>query len=129
MLTIDDSCAINCIYPKKISNENLYTLTKETPISQKIKKRRLVLFGHILRLDPETPAQKALQYYMTPHPRPVGRPPLTWIALLTKDLEKTLQHHKIKTPLNKNSLERLKHLADDRSIWREEVSRSKGWKT
>ena len=121
--------AINCIYPKKISNENLYTLTKETPISQKIKKRRLVLFGHILRLDPETPAQKALQYYMTPHPRPVGRPPLTWIALLTKDLEKTLQHHKIKTPLNKNSLERLKHLADDRSIWREEVSRSKGWKT
>ena len=117
--------SINIRYPKIISNEKLYKLTKEVPISTKIKTRRLTLFGHILRLDPETPAQKALQYYVTPHPRPVGRPPLTWIALITKDLEKTLKHHKIKTPLTCESLKRLKLLAEDRSAWRVEVSRNK----
>ena len=35
---------------------------------------RLTVFGHILRLNPETPA--LLQYYVTPYRRPVKRPPL-----------------------------------------------------
>ena len=104
--------ALNYHYPKTINNTKLYTLTQESQISRRIKRRRLSLFGHILRLHPETPAQRALQYYLTPHPRPVGRPPLTWIALITKDLSNTLNHHKIKTPLNKNSLNRLKLPAD-----------------
>ena len=117
--------SINYRYPKTISNDKLYTLTQETPISHKIRKRRLTLFGHILRLDPETPVQKALQFYMTPHPRPVGRPPLTWITLISKDLEKTLKHHNIKTPLIYESLEKLKILAEDRTIWRKEILRNK----
>ena len=78
--------AINARYPKIVSNEKLYKITNEIPISEKIKKRRLALLGHVLRLDPDTPAQRALQYYFTPHRRPVGRPPLTWVALVTKDL-------------------------------------------
>ena len=65
--------SLDYIYPKKINNEKLYTLSKEIPLSQKIKKRRLNLFGHILRLDPETPVQKALEYYMTPPPAPSGK--------------------------------------------------------
>ena len=95
--------SINIKYPKIITNTKLYTLTKETPLSEKIRKRRLALLGHILRIHPETPAQKALQYFVTPHPRPVGRPPLTWIALITKDMEKTLktQH---KDPTHRNIL-------------------------
>ena len=52
--------ALNIRYPKKISNSKLYNITKEIPISQKIKKRRLSLFGHILRLDPNTPTQRDL---------------------------------------------------------------------
>ena len=88
--------SLNYIYPKTISNEKLYTLTKEVPISSKIKKRRLSLLGHILRLHPETPVQKALEHYLTPLPRPVGRPSLTWIALIRKDLK---QHNS--TPPNK----------------------------
>ena len=91
--------ALNYIYPKVISNEKLYTLTREIPLSEKIKRRRLHLLGHILRLHPETPAQRALQYYLTPHRRPVGRPPLTWISLITKDLANALHHHRIKTPI------------------------------
>ena len=67
--------ALNIRYPKTISNQHLYNLTKQTPISERIKKRRLALFGHILRLPPDTPAQQALHFYLTPHRRPVGRPP------------------------------------------------------
>ena len=98
--------ALNVKYPKVISSQKLYSLTKEIPVSNKIKKRRLALFGHILRLDPETPAQKAIKYYVDPHKRPVGRPPLTWMALITKDLRNTLKHNNIKTPLNTKSLQK-----------------------
>ena len=40
--------AINIKYPRIIKNEKLYTLTQEIPLSQKIRKRRLTLLGHIL---------------------------------------------------------------------------------
>ena len=115
---------LNIRYPKIISSKKLYNITKETPLSTKIKKRRLALFGHILRLDPDTPAQKALQYYMTPHKRPAGRPPLTWIAVITKDITKTLKHHNIKKPLTKKSLEKLSVIAKDSSLWRREIVRN-----
>ena len=116
--------AINKRYPKTISNQKLYHITKETPIAKKIQKRRLALFGHILRLGPETPAQKALQYYVEPHKRPVGRPPLTWMSLVTKDLTNTIKHHNIKTPLTKNSIDKLSQLAKVNSVWRQEITRS-----
>ena len=116
--------ALNYRYPKTISNKKLYKLSQETPISEKLKKRRLNLFGHILRLHPDTPAQKALQYHLTPHKRPVGRPPLTWLSQITKDLAPTLKHHNIKVPLNKTTLAITQQLADDRTTWRAEVVRS-----
>ena len=88
------------------------------------------LFNHILRLHPDTPAQKALNYYMTPLKRSVlvGRPPQTWIALITKDLKNTLKFHKIKTPLTMKTLDRLRDLAANNNLWREEVARSMKWK-
>ena len=116
--------ALNYHYPKIINNDKLYNLTKEIPLSTKIKKRRLALLGHILRLDPETPAQRALQYYVTPHQRPIGRPPMTWVALVCKDLTDTLEKHRIKTPLNIKGLEKLRQLASDKHLWREVISRS-----
>ena len=117
---------LNIRYPKKISNQKLYKITHEIPVSRKIQKRRIALLGHILRLDPETPAQKALNYYITPHKRPVGRPPLTWIALVTKDIAKTLQHHSIKSPLNRDSLNKLTLIAKDKCAWRTEIVRNMG---
>ena len=117
---------LNYRYPKTISSEKLYTLANETLLSTNIRRRRLALLGHILRLDPETPAQRAIRYYVAPHPRPAGRPPLTLIALVTKDLEDTLQRHNIKTPLTAKSLEQLRTLAEDKNLWRLEIARSKG---
>ena len=115
--------ALNYVYPKVISSEKLYTLTQEISISTKIKRRRLNLLGHILRLHQDTPAQRAIQHYLIPHRRPVGRPVFTWIAQVTKDLSPTLTHHNIRTPLKLKSLDSLKQLASNRVIWREEVSR------
>ena len=116
--------ALNVKYPKKISNAKLYKITKEIPISEKIKKRRLSLFGHILRLDPDTPAQRALQYFITPAQRPVGGQHSTWLGLVTRDLKHTLTHHNIKTPLNQKSLQSLSTLARDNAMWRKEIVRS-----
>ncbi len=116
--------AIDIQYPKIIKSSKLYTLTEEKPVSEKIRRRRLALFGHILRLHPDTPAQKAIDFYITKDKRPVGRPHSTWIALITKDLEATLKTHKIKTPINNmKSMTSLRALASDRPTWREEIER------
>ena len=117
---------LNSKYPKVISNHKLYHITKEVPITRKIKKRRLALFGHILRLDSNTPAQKALQYYLTTCTRPQGRPPLTWLAQITKDLNQTIKHHNIETPLTANTLAKLTKIAQNQSSWRTEIARNMG---
>ena len=115
--------ALNIRYPKIISNAKLCNITKEIPISEKIKRRRLALLGHILRLDVDTPAQKALQFYLTPHKRPVGRPVTTWVQIITKDLKNTTKHHNIKTPLTQTSLQKLIEIAKDNVRWKQEIVR------
>ena len=115
--------ALNIRYPKIISNAKLYNITKEIPISEKIKRRRLALLGHILRLDVDTPAQKALQFYLMPHKRPVGRPVTTWVQIITKDLKNTTKHHNIKTPLTQTSLQKLIEIAKDNVRWKQEIVR------
>ena len=119
--------AINVRYPKIIKSKKLYTLTKQKPVSQNIQKRRLALLGHILRLHPDTPAQKAIDFYITKDKRPVGRPPATWLELIAKDLEETLKIYKIKSPINnKQSMTRIRALASDKVLWREEIARCTG---
>ena len=115
--------AINIRYPKKISSKNLYILTKETPISDRIRKRRIALFGHVLRLNPDTPAQKALLFHIVPRKRPVGHPHATWLALITKDIKKTLQHHNIKLITPQQSLNRKTYCASKRQFHMEEGDR------
>ena len=70
---------------------------------------------------PRHPSAESIKYYLTPHKRPVGRPVLTWIALVSKDLQNTFRHHKIKSPLTSISLNKLKDLAADRVVWRGEI--------
>ena len=74
--------ALNYKYPKTICNDKLYNITKQTSLSEIIKKR------------PDTPAQKALQYHITPHKCPVGRPRLTWIVFITKETHQQQRLHK-----------------------------------
>ena len=44
---------------------------------------------------------------------------------MSKDLQNTFRHHKIKTPLTSISLNKLKDLAADRVVWRGEIARCK----
>ena len=48
--------AIGFQYPKKISNQDLYKLTNQTPWSEILEHRRMKLLGHICRLADDTPA-------------------------------------------------------------------------
>ena len=64
---------IGVSWPKKISNEALYTKTSTERWSIKIKRRRLNWLGHVLRMDEETPARRALEEAMRPAKRRVGK--------------------------------------------------------
>ena len=57
-----------------------------------------------MRLDTKTSAQRVLQYYLTPHERPVVSAILTWLAQITKDIKSTHKYHQIRIPLERKSL-------------------------
>ena len=118
--------AINNRYPKTIKSEILYEMTNTEELSKTIKRRRLNFFGHVLRLHEETPAQKALEEVFKPYQRPVGRPPITWISQILKDLNETRKHHNISNKLVNKTLKSLKELAKNRQTWQQEVARSMG---
>ena len=46
-----------------VTCQEIYTQTDSVPISVELTERRWTLLGHILRLDPETPANKAMVQY------------------------------------------------------------------
>ena len=42
--------------------------------------------GNLMRLDPETPARRALNEYTRKGKRPPGRPKETWLSIIRKSL-------------------------------------------
>ena len=95
-------------YPKVISNEEFYKRTKCTPWSVIVEKRRLKWFGHLMRLPPDTPARKALEYATAQYAKPRGRPKMTWLAMFKKQLSDGYGL----------SWERACALASDRDVWK-----------
>ena len=53
---------LNIRYPTTVTNEEVYTKTKQTPWSQTIKIRRIRWLGHLFRMNQNTPASKSLNY-------------------------------------------------------------------
>ena len=45
-------------------------------------------FAHVMRLPEETPVHQALVYALQDYKRPTGRPALTWISMMEKQLLK-----------------------------------------
>ena len=72
-------------YPKNITNQELYKITKQIPWSETCKKRRLTLFGHTNRLPYGAPSREALLECLKPIKRPVGGQKLTLIKLIRND--------------------------------------------
>ena len=103
--------ALGIHYPKKISNENLYKLTKVVPWSQTIQQRRLYLLGHICRAPEETPAHQAFIEALKQTKRKCGGQKLTWLALVKKDLDKI----GIKADDN---MQNIIKIASDRDVWK-----------
>ena len=104
--------AIGFVYPKLISNEELYRLTKQIPWSAVCRERRLKLLGHIMRLHEQSPAAQAFSNVLQPAKAKIGRPKLTWLKLITQDL---INYMNIFRDPNFNNV---KILCQNRDQWR-----------
>ena len=85
---------INIHWWDHITNAEVLQKTGLSTISEILRSRRLSLFGHVARLDPEVPANKALLLMVNSHEgrkplsswtRPSGRPRRTWLNLVQED--------------------------------------------
>ena len=114
---------LNIKYPTIITNESLYAKTGEVPISLTILEARWRLFGHILRQNIETPANKAMIRYFKPEARKrKGRPKTSIVSTLKQDLKK-LSETKWANKLNSLSdLEHLRQVAQNRKQWKQIIS-------
>ena len=81
---------LNIKWPKKMSNENIYKLSKIKTWTSKVKKQRLNWFGRLVRLDENVPAKKALKYAMAKYRSKKGRPKAKWLTMMEKQLKADL---------------------------------------
>jgi len=77
-----------------ITNVEVLQKTGLSTISEILRNHRLSLFGHVARLDPEVPANKALLLMVNSHEgrkpstswtRPPDRPRRTWLNVVKED--------------------------------------------
>ena len=78
--------ALGIRWPRCVSNEKLYKISKAEKWSITIQRRRFTFLGHILRLHTDVPVKQALREYFKAKKNKRGRPPTTWIGTI-KDLE------------------------------------------
>ncbi|KAI8494844.1 hypothetical protein Bbelb_274490 [Branchiostoma belcheri] len=92
----------------RVSNATLCDITKQPPLTSKIRLARLRLFGHIARaVPPLEPAALLRELAPTTWSRPRGRPRRTWCDQLKDDL--------LTVSLN---LDTAWEAAQDRTTWR-----------
>jgi len=71
----------------RVSNCEVRRLTEQPPLTTIIQKRRLTLFGHLVRMDESADARRILTAVpQSEWRRPVGRPYTSWMATLKNDL-------------------------------------------
>ena len=105
---------LNIKYPTIISNKQLYKQTGEEVLSLEILQSRWRLFGHVLRLSPETLAQKAMNYYFenSNSKNFRGRPTTTLSNSLHNDIIRLTNY----THNNKYNFTQLKSIDDMRNL-------------
>ena len=111
--------AININWPKKISNADLYRMTKMEPWSKTIKRRRLNWLGHLMRMPANTPARISLHEAFRPVKKKVGKTP-TWLKVIEKDLSNTV-HIDIYNETPDQTVAKLKHATRDRKVWKNTI--------
>ncbi len=78
---------LNIRWYDRLTNEEVYSLSKCTEWSHKVKRRRISWFGHLCRLPKGAPAKLALFESLKPCEKPVGRPKTTWIQIIKDQLQ------------------------------------------
>ena len=80
-----------------------------------IERRRHSWIGHLMQLDPEVPATKALTEALKPSNRKRGRPRTTWISKMQQDISNL----GLDITLNNKSIQQLSDICGDRDAWRD----------
>jgi hypothetical protein len=128
---------LNIRYPEHIHNKDLYARTKTRPISHEMFEDRWKLMGHILRMNDEVPAKKAMTYYFDDHQALGGfrgRPRTTIATKINQDLVDIAEasSHKRgrkqatikelpKTLQSIHDLRQLERLSKNRKTWRSTI--------
>ena len=108
--------ALGVKWPRKLSNNKLLEITKAESWSKIIQRRRFTFLGHVMRLHSDTPVRKALHICLQTSKNKVGRPTVTWLRTIKKDLEKCNVIINLNNPSTETILE---NLASDRMKWNE----------
>ena len=106
--------ALGIKYPRVITNQQLYDVTKCEPWSVVTERRRLSWLGHLMRLNPETPARQSFKEALRPVKRKPGRPLMTWITTIQQDLSKRDIHINLR---DISAIEKLESMCHDRVGW------------
>ena len=83
-----------------------------------IKKKRLSWLGHLMRLDNETPAKKALIEYIKPGKKKIGRPKTTWVYQIYKELKNDCNINDINFENETTMIKDLDIICKDRIRWK-----------
>ena len=104
----------------------MYRQTGEDVLSLEVLRNRWKLFGHVLRSHPETPAQKAMNYYFEKSNAKKfrGRPVITLPVCLHNDIIMLKKHNTFKNRYSSitqfksiHDLKSLRTLAQERQTW------------
>ena len=102
-------------YPRVITNQQLYDVTKCEPWNVVTKRRRLSWLGQLMRLNPDTPARQSFKVALRPVKRKPGRPPMTRITTIQQDLFKRDIHIHLR---DISAIEKLESMCHDRVGWK-----------
>ena len=106
----------NIHWPGVISNRELYRRCVAIPITERVRKARWTLFGHVLRMDDSSPAVQSLKYAITSadlFKGRLGRPRINLFNTIQKDLK--VHGLDLKTM---NDFYDVRNIAQDRVLWR-----------
>ena len=73
-------------WPRKITNQELWRLTNQSPVEQQIKRRKWRWLGHVLRKDNDNTTRQSLTWNPQGS-RARGRPKMNWRRGLMKEIQ------------------------------------------
>ncbi|XP_057310033.1 uncharacterized protein LOC130648030 [Hydractinia symbiolongicarpus] len=118
---------LNIKYPVTIRNKKLYEISKTRPITLDIIQARWRLFGHVLRLQKDTPAQLAMNHYFEQSQvsKFKGRQRITLPISLNNDIRRAVESDNsfaikfgVSQLISKHDLKVLRVIAEDRNTWK-----------